>query len=70
MEKTVAFANIPKSEHQKICTELAAHAQVSVSIRRFASNRGLLRIASAFPREFEKARAWILERYGEKVQDI
>ncbi len=70
MEKTVSFANIPRSEHQKICTELAAHAQVSVSIRRFAPNRGLLRIASAFPGEFEKARAWIAAHYGEKVQGL
>ncbi len=70
MEKTVSFTEIPRREHKKICDELAAHALVSVSIRRLGSSRGMLRIASAFPAEFEKARAWILERFGEKVQGI
>ncbi len=70
MEKTVSFSDIPKSDHKKICTELAAHAQVSVSIRRLGAGRGMLRISSAFPAEFEKARAWLIAHYGEKIQGL
>jgi hypothetical protein len=69
-EQTISFADIPKSKHKKICTELAEHAQVSVSIRHLGSGRGMLRIASAFPAEFEKARAWLVTTYGTKVQGI
>lgn len=70
VEKTVSFTEIPKREHKTICTELAVHAQVSVSIRRLGSSRGMLRIASPFPAEFKKACAWLAERYGTKVQGL